>query len=76
MDDVGIQTIVPGEITIIDLDLPPRVLDALDIAGVHSIDQLRRMTPHDLLCLEGIGKKAVAAIESQLALYGIELRKY
>jgi DNA-directed RNA polymerase alpha subunit len=66
----------PREITIIDLDIPPRALRSLDLYGIHTIEQLCRMTRKDLLAMDGIGKKAVMAINAQLSKNGFELRKY
>ena len=70
--------IVPQEadITIVDLHIPNRAIVALGRNRVYTIDQLRKMTMNDLLALDGIGKKAANAIKSQLALHGLELRKY
>lgn len=65
-----------ADISIIDLYIPNRAIVALERNGVHTIDQLRKMTMKDLLALDGIGKKAANAIKSQLALHGLELRKY
>ncbi len=64
------------DITIIDLYIPNRAIVALERNGVHTIDQLRRMTMKDLMALDGIGKKAATAIKSQLTQHGLELRKY
>lgn len=64
------------DISIIDLAIPPRALRALDINGIHSIDQLKVMTMKDLLALDGVGTKAATAIKTQLAKYGLTLRKY
>lgn len=60
------------DITIIDLFIPNRAIVALERNGIRTIDQLRRMNRKDLLALDGIGKKAAKAIQSQLALHGIE----
>lgn len=66
----------PKELAIIDLDIPPRAIRSLDLYGIHTIEQLRRMTAKDLLAMDGIGKKAVMAIKAQLAKHGFELRKH
>lgn len=65
-----------ADITIIDLHIPNRAIVALERNGVYTIEQLRRMTRKDLLALDGIGKKAANAIQSQLTLHGLALRKY
>jgi len=65
-----------ADIAIIDLSIPRRAIVALDRNGIHTIDQLCKMTMKDLLALDGIGKKAAGAIKSQLALHGLGLRKY
>lgn len=77
-DDPVKKEVEPKEadMTIIDLHIPNRAIVALERNRIHTIDQLRKMTIRDLLALEGIGKKAANIIKSQLALYGLELRKY
>lgn len=64
------------DVSIIDLHIPNRAIIALERNGVHTIDQLRKMTIKDLMAFDGIGKKAASAIKLQLARFGLELRQY
>ena len=64
------------EISIADLGLNNRALVALDRAGIHSIDLLRKMTYKDLMSLDGVGKKTATSIKYNLQKCDLEPRKY
>ena len=75
-DDAKTKDSSADDISIADLGLNDRALVALDRAGIHSIDLLRKMTMQDLMSIEGIGKKTATAIKSKLLKNGLVLRKY
>lgn len=75
-DDAKTKDSSADDISIADLGLNDRALVALDRAGIHSIDLLRKMTMKDLMSIEGIGKKTATAIKSNLLKNGLVLRKY
>ena len=75
-DDAKTKDSSADDISIADLGLNDRALVALDRAGIHSIDLLRKMTMKDLMSIEGIGKKTATAIKSKLLKNGLVLRKY
>lgn len=75
-DDAKTKDSLADDISIADLGLNDRALVALDRAGIHSIDLLRKMTMKDLMSIEGIGKKTATAIKSKLLKNGLVLRKY
>lgn len=57
-----------------DLKLSPRILGALNEAGIRTIGGLSRKKENDLLEIEGIGKKAVNQIKEALAQFGLNLK--
>jgi len=55
------------------LDLPTRARNALEIEGIRTIPQLRRLTDLELLRMPNMGRKSVAAIKVALARRGRRL---
>jgi DNA-directed RNA polymerase subunit alpha len=64
----------PAKVKVADLDLPARVISALEDAGVKSVAGLARKSASALKELDGIGDKAVEEISSALALHGLTLK--
>ena len=56
-----------GEDSIFSLDLTPSILNALEKAGIMSVEALSGMTDAALLAVKGIGKKSLATIRRTLA---------
>lgn len=57
-----------------DLNLPSRILNALNTAGIRTIGGLIRKKETDLLEVEGIGEKAVEQIKEALNRFGFALK--
>lgn len=64
---------IAANTAIIDLNIPKRALVSLDLAGIHSIDQLRRMSIKDLKSLDGIGSKTAGVIKAELDSKGLSI---
>ncbi len=62
------------KVKIIDLDLPARVVSALEGAGIKSAAGLARKTASALKEIDGIGEKAVEEIAHALAGFGLTLK--
>ncbi len=65
----------PAKIKLADLDIPARVVTALEDAGVKSAAGLARKSATALKELDGIGDKAVEEIVAALAARGLALKE-
>ena len=63
-----------SKIKVADLELPPRVISALEEAGIKSAAGLARKTASALMELDGIGEKAIEEISVALASHGLTLK--
>ncbi len=63
-----------SKIKVAELDLPPRIISALEDAGIKSAAGLTRKTAAVLMELDGIGEKAIADISVALANHGLTLK--
>ncbi|MDO8407783.1 MAG: DNA-directed RNA polymerase subunit alpha [bacterium] len=63
-----------SKIKVADLELPARIISALEDAGIKSAAGLVRKTASSLLALDGIGEKAVGEISEALATHGLTLK--
>ena len=63
-----------AKVKIADLGLAPRIVSALEEAGIKSAAGLARKSANALMELEGIGEKAVEEISEALAGYGLTLK--
>ena len=63
-----------SKIKVADLELPARIISALEDAGIKSAAGLVRKTASSLLALDGIGEKAVGEISEALAAHGLTLK--
>jgi len=63
-----------SKIKVADLELPARIISALEDAGIKSAAGLVRKTANALLALDGIGEKAVEEISEALATHGLTLK--
>lgn len=68
--------IFSGDLSIADLGLPPRALNALSSNGIWSIHALVKMSMKDLRKYNNIGRKTALIIEAKLQEKGLHLRKY
>lgn len=68
--------IVSGDLSIADLGLPPRAMNALSSNGIWSIHALLKMSMKDLRKYNNIGRKTALIIEAKLQENGLHLRKY
>lgn len=63
-----------GKVKIADLGLSPRVVSALESAGIKSASGLARKSANALKELDGIGEKAIEEISVALAGHGLTLK--
>ncbi len=63
-----------SKIKVADLELPARIISALEEAGIKSAAGLVRKSASTLLELDGIGEKAVGEISEALATHGLTLK--
>lgn len=70
-DDAGVDA---AKVKVAELDLPARVISALEEAGIKSAAGLARKTASALKELDGIGDKAVDEIEAVLGGLGLALK--
>ena len=64
-----------GDLSIADLGLPPRAMNALRSNGIWSIHALVNMSIKDLRKYNNIGRKTALIIEAKLQENGLHLRK-
>ncbi len=62
------------KVKVADLELSPRIISALEGAGIKSVAGLARKTATALMELDGIGEKAIAEISVALAGHGLTLK--
>jgi DNA-directed RNA polymerase alpha subunit len=62
-------------LSIDDLNIPVRVKNILNKAGIKNVGALRKLTMIQLLCLYGIGRIAVRQIETALNSLEIKLKR-
>lgn len=72
--EVSDTTIDAAKVKVADLELSPRVISALEEAGIKSAAGLARKSPSALKELDGIGEKAVEEISQVLAGFGLTLK--
>ncbi len=65
----------PAKVKVADLELSPRVISALEEAGIKSAAGLARKSASQLKELDGIGEKAVEDIANVLAQHGLTLKE-
>ena len=65
----------PAKVKVADLELSPRVISALEEAGIKSAAGLARKSAAQLKELDGIGEKAVEDIANVLAQHGLTLKE-
>ena len=63
-----------SKVKVADLELPVRIISALEDAGIKSAAGLVRKSASALLELDGIGEKAVGEISEALAIHGLTLK--
>ena len=63
-----------AKIKVADLELSPRIISALEGAGIKSAAGLARKSASTLMELDGIGEKAIAEIAVALAGHGLTLK--
>ena len=51
-----------------------RTAEALSLAGIYFLDELKSLNRHELLAIKGIGKKGIEKIENYLAHKKLALR--
>ncbi len=56
-----------------ELDLPPRVLIALNSSGIYYVDQLINKNSNDLLSLPRVGQSAIFQIQKELRRLGLKI---
>lgn len=64
----------PAKVKLAELDLSPRIVSALEGAGIKSAAGLARKTASSLKELDGIGDKAIEEISGALASSGLTLK--
>ncbi len=64
----------PAKVKLSEVDLPARVISALEDAGVKSLAGLARKSASQLQELDGIGDKAIEEIANVLAEHGLTLK--
>ena len=64
----------PAKLKVADLELSPRIISALEDAGIKSAAGLMRKTAGALMELDGIGEKAIEEIAVALASHGLTLK--
>lgn len=60
-------------ISMIDLNLPTRIINSLRDANIKTVDVLIKRNPNELLAVKGLGKKSVQKIANALNQYDLEL---
>jgi carbon monoxide dehydrogenase subunit G len=62
-----------AEVTLEDLNLPPRALSSLRKVGITTVGELASKTDSEVLAIDGIGRASVDEIKAKLAGHGLAL---
>jgi DNA-directed RNA polymerase alpha subunit len=62
-------------LSINDVDIPVRVKNILNAAGITNVGELSKLSIIQLLCLYGIGRIAITQIETALNALGFRLKR-
>lgn len=63
------------KIKVADLELPARVINALESAGIKTVGGIIRKTETDILGVEGMGEKGASEVKKIIEKMGLELKE-